>query len=165
MDRLNANKIKTVVVAAAAGSMVVPVVQAEQAPAPTSPDNGDTTTVKPDRSRAHRRHQRHKFTGHVVKGRTSTFGWPAESDGQTADGGNTRRPCVALRDHSTLKHLFEVTVNHHTALLRQCDIGPAAWTGRNMDFTGEAAQRLHMNPHHYPTDIHGVARELQHHRR
>ena len=109
-----------------------------------------------------RRRQRAQFTGYVVSGRTSTFGWPVDSyNGTTADGGYTDRACIAIRNDSTLDHMFQVTVNEHQADMPQCDWGPAAWTGRSIDITGDGVTQLHMNPWAYPTGEWGVARELR----
>lgn len=64
------------------------------------------------------------YTGYVVEGRVSTFGaLTGDSEGETADGGNTDRPCIAIRDDSTLGRWFEVTVDGHHARLLHCDFG------------------------------------------
>ena len=99
--------------------------------------------------------------GLTVEGRVSTFGYlTGDSEGETADGGTTRRPCIALRDDRTLDHWFRVTILGHTARLLQCDWGPAAWTGRAIDVTGLAAEALSFSPTAFPTGAWGVAREL-----
>lgn len=156
--------IKTTATAAAVGSVAVPAVNAEQAHAPAyHTRTGDQYHVMTEQqATAHHRHRRRsKYTGFVVSGRTSTFGWPAEGDGMTADGGSTRRPCIALRSSSTLGRLFELTEDHRHTIVKQCDTGPASWTGRDIDVTGMAVYKLHMNPFSYPTGIWGVARELR----
>lgn len=110
-------------------------------------------------------HQVHKYHRHhrpglVVSGRTSTFGYPEEEAGRTADGGTTVRPCIALRNDSTLDHKFEVVVAGHHARMIQCDWGPASWTGRAIDITGEGVNLLGFSQSEYPTGILGTAREL-----
>lgn len=106
--------------------------------------------------------RKHPYTGFVVEGRTSTFGYlTGDSEGTTADGGTTARPCIALRDDATLGHYFEVTVEGHSAKLIQCDWGPAESTGRSIDITGEGDEALGFSPSTYPTDAWGIARELK----
>lgn len=123
-------------------------------------------TIAPSVAVAHPRVRHHpgRFTGYVVEGRTSTFGWPLEggwSGGITADGGNTRRPCIAIRNDLTLDHWFEVTILGHHARLLHCDTGPAAWTGRSIDVTGVGDEALGFSPASFPTNAWGVARELR----
>ena len=102
------------------------------------------------------------FTGYRVEGRTSTFGvLTGDSEGQTADGGTTARPCIAIRSDAHLDHWFKVTVRGHTARLLACDWGPAEWTGRAIDITGYGDRALGFSPAAYPTDSWGVARELR----
>lgn len=121
----------------------------------------------------HRRHHS-RYTGYVVEGRTSTFGYlTGDSEGSTADAGRgglpkgfeswrgTARPCIATRASSKLDHWFEVTVRGHHAKLLDCDWGPASWTGRAIDITGLGDQALGFSPSNYPTEAWGVARELR----
>lgn len=109
-----------------------------------------------------KRHHGGPYTGYVVEGPTSTFGYlTGDSEGTTADGGTTARPCIALRDPSTLGHSFRVTVLGHSARLLHCDTGPAAWTGRAIDITGMGDEALGLSPTAYPTGAWGRARELQ----
>ena len=104
----------------------------------------------------------HPFTGFVVEGRVSTFGYlTGDSEGTTADGGNTDRPCIAIRDDATLDHYFEVSLLGHHARLIQCDWGPAAWTGRVADITGPGDIALGFSPSSFPTDSWAVIRELR----
>lgn len=115
-------------------------------------------TVCPSVVAAHHR----RFTGYVVKGRVSTFGWlTGDSEGQTADGGNTARACIALDETWSLGHWFQVTIGHHHALLLHCDVGPALWTGRRIDVTGIGDLKLGFSPTGFPTDSWGIARELR----
>lgn len=112
----------------------------------------------------------HPFTGFVVEGRTSTFGYlTGDSEGTTADGGTTARPCIAIRDDLNLDRMFRVTVYErrgahqlgHTATLLHCDWGPALSTGRSIDITGLGDELLGFSPSAYPTEAWGVARELR----
>lgn len=104
----------------------------------------------------------HRYTGYVVSGKTSTFGaLTGDSEGQTADGGSTNRPCIAIRDDSTLGHWFDVTVNGHHARLLHCDWGPAESTGRSIDITGVGDEALGFNPSSFPTESEGIAREIR----
>lgn len=84
-----------------------------------------------------------------------------DSEGQTADGGTTNRPCIAILARRGLGHLFHVTILGHHARLLQCDIGPASWTGRMIDVTGVGDLALGFSPGSFPTDSYGVARELR----
>jgi hypothetical protein len=103
----------------------------------------------------------HPFTGYVVSGPTSTFGYlTGDSEGQTADGGTTARPCIAIRDDSTLGHWFLVEVLGHKARLLHCDWGPGI-RSRAIDITGLGDQALGLSPTGYPTEAWGVARELR----
>jgi hypothetical protein len=115
----------------------------------------------------HKKSNISRYTGYVISGRTSTFGWPSTgiSTERTADGGSTERPCIAIRDDSTLDHWFEVEVNYlgrwHRAKLLHCDYGPAEWTGRAIDITGMGVEALGFSPYSYPTESWGVAKELR----
>lgn len=163
---------KGAAVAAIGGAALVPAVNAESA---SNRENITLTEATASRiSHQHRHHKRHstnqglQFTGYQVEGPTSTFGWPSDgshSDAenmQTADGGNADRPCIAIKNDSTLDRKFQVTIfyNHHKfqAIEKQCDWGPAE---RAIDQTGQAAQAEGINPYNYPTDSFGIARELK----
>lgn len=90
------------------------------------------------------------------------FGYlTGDSEGQTADGGSTARPCIAILSRRGLGHWFEVRVGTRHARLLQCDIGPASWTGRAIDITGLGARALGFSPSAYPTGSWGLARELR----
>ena len=98
----------------------------------------------------------------MVEGRVSTFGaLTGDSEGTTADGGTTARPCIAIRDDRTLGRWFEVTVDGRHARLLHCDWGPATSTGRAIDVTGLGDLALGFNPRTFPTDSYAVARELR----
>lgn len=116
------------------------------------------------------------YTGFVIEGKVSTFGYlTGDSEGTTADEGEggTARPCIAIRDDAKLDHWFEVTVWHldsrghkqyrlgHPARLFVCDYGPAAWTGRVTDVTGEGDRALGLSPDGFPTDEWVEDRELR----
>lgn len=116
---------------------------------------------KPHHHHHHHRPLGRHYTGFVVRGSVSTFGYPEEALGQTADGGNTGRSCIALRDDATLDHEFEVTILGHHARMLQCDWGPAFSTGRAIDVTGEGANRLGFSQSSFPTEAQGTAREIR----
>jgi hypothetical protein len=98
----------------------------------------------------------------MVSGPTSTFGYlTGDSEGQTADGGTTARPCIAIRNDATLDHWFEVTIIGHRARLFQCDWGPALSTGRAIDVTGLGDRKLGFSSADFPTGAWGVAKELR----
>lgn len=102
------------------------------------------------------------LTGYVVSGGTSAFGaGSGDGDGQTADGGNTRRPCIAIRDTSTLGKWFWVSVHGHQAILLHCDSGPYV-AGRSIDITGAGVLALGMSPTGY-NNYYGQARMLRRH--
>ena len=110
----------------------------------------------------HHKAHRSVFTGYRVEGRVSTFGWlTGDSEGQTADGGTTARPCIALWNRTGMDRWFRVTIDGHTANLLHCDTGPAPWTGRSIDVTGVGDEHLGFSPTGFPTDSWGVARELR----
>jgi hypothetical protein len=121
----------------------------------------------------HRHHRVHHnpYTGYVVEGRVSTFGYlTGDSEGTTADGGSTARPCIAVREDRTLGHRFIVTLYRRSdrrvqisrsATLLHCDWGPAAFTGRSIDVTGLGDRALGFSPTSFPTEAWGVARELK----
>lgn len=89
----------------------------------------------------------------------SVFGWLTGdgSIGTTADGGDTKRPCIAIRSHAFMDRWFRVTVLGHSARLLHCDYGPAAWTGRAIDITGLGAVRLGFSIAGFPTGSWGTA--------
>jgi hypothetical protein len=105
------------------------------------------------------------YTGYVVEGRTSTFGY-LTGDRQirpTADGSAlaTEQPCIAIRNDATLDHYFDVMVRGRHARMIQCDYGPAGSTGRAIDVTGPGDELLGFSPTAFPTEAWGVARELR----
>lgn len=119
------------------------------------------------------------YTGFVIEGRDSTFGaLTGDSEGQTADGGTTDRPCIATREGAIgdpfarppiPDRRFRVTVREsprgrmlgHPATLPHCDYGPAEWTGRNVDITGVGDEALGLSPGNFPTNSWAIARELR----
>jgi hypothetical protein len=100
------------------------------------------------------------LTGYVVRGRVSTYASPLQADGITADGGSSRRPCIALLDRRTLDRWFLVTIGRHRAVLEHCDSGPYA-DGRVMDVTGHGALVLGIDPRTFPTDAFATAQLLR----
>lgn len=115
-------------------------------------------------------HHRSPFTGYAVAGKTSTFGLP-EEPGPTASGISTAEPCIAIYESRTLGRWFELHVQvgerHGRPIWSRwvkvvhCDVGPAPWTGRKLDLTGAADERLGFAQSSYPTETEGVARELR----
>lgn len=98
----------------------------------------------------------------MVEGRVSTFGYlTGDSEGQTADGGTTARPCIAIRDDATLGRWFQVTIYGHHARLLHCDWGPSESTGRSIDVTGLGDEALGFSPMGFPTEAWGRAAELR----
>jgi hypothetical protein len=123
------------------------------------------STALPSIAEAHSLKE-YDFTGYKVAGPTSTFGPPAEGAGQTADGGTDARPCIAIRNDSTLDHKFlvEVLYQHiwHEAVLPHCDWGPGILY-RAIDISGYGEEEFKPplpSPANYPTGAWGVAREL-----
>jgi hypothetical protein len=100
------------------------------------------------------------LTGYIVSGRVSTYASPLQADGTTADGGSSRRPCIALLDRRTLDRWFLVTIGRHRAVLEHCDSGPYA-DGRVMDVTGHGALALGIDPRAFPTDAYATAQLLR----
>lgn len=112
----------------------------------------------------------------MVAGYVSEFGVGTPGDGslgETADGGTTARPCIAILEDRTLDHWFIVTlyssrgghVIGHPAKLLHCDYGPASFTGRAIDVTGAGVRALGLDPGSFPTSppagTWAVARELR----
>lgn len=141
-------------------------------PARSRPGHGLKRRCLPcDRAwgKRHHWHPPRRFTGYVVEGRTSTFGY-LTGDKQirpTADGSAaaTEQPCIAIRNDATLDHRFLVEVDSggrwHRARMIQCDYGPATSTGRAIDITGPGDELLGFSPTGYPTEAFGRARELR----
>lgn len=90
-------------------------------------------------------------------GKVSIFGPPTEPAEQTASGGSSSAPGIALRSSATMGKLFDVNIAGHRGVLRQVDWGPAAWTGRDIDVTGAGARKIGINPSNFPTDAQGSA--------
>lgn len=112
------------------------------------------------RSLAAARALRASLTGYLIRGRVSTYASPLQADGTTADGGSSRRPCIALLDRRTLDRWFLVTIGRHRAVLEHCDSGPYA-DGRVMDVTGQGALVLGIDPRRFPTDAYATAQLLR----
>jgi TP901 family phage tail tape measure protein len=73
--------------------------------------------------------------GLVVKGKTSWFS-PPDAPNTTADGKHTAAdPGFAMRRYDTLGDWFWAQVGGAQGMLQHIDWGPAAWTGRTIDFT------------------------------
>lgn len=99
----------------------------------------------------------------IVAGKVSTF-TPADAPNITADGKHTAAdPGIALWGHSdTLGRHYCVTLRRGRlhAVLKHIDIGPAPWTGREIDVTGAGVSKLGG----LQTDEPGKARLLPRHR-
>lgn len=68
-------------------------------------------------------------------------------------GATNNRPGIALRSRKTLGDWFKLKApNGKEMLVQQTDIGPAKWTGRNIDVNAVAARRFGYGQHSFPTD-------------
>jgi hypothetical protein len=64
-------------------------------------------------------------------------------------------PGIALPTREGLGKLHTVTgPNGQTATLPQIDVGPAAWTGRGVDISAPALEKLGYDKKNFPTDAH-----------
>jgi hypothetical protein len=78
--------------------------------------------------------------GMVVKGKVSYEGGTGHG---TADGKHTDEdPGFAIRDDSTLGDWFWAKVGGHSGMLQHIDWGPAASTGRAIDFTAAGLKKI-----------------------
>ena len=57
-------------------------------------------------------------------------------------------------------HLFDVSIGSHHAQLMDIDLGPADFTGRNIDVTGAGSAAMGINPRSFPTDAIGRVAEV-----
>jgi len=76
------------------------------------------------------------------------------SDTSTASGlSATTTPGIALPSREGLGKMHEVTgPNGQKVMLPQIDIGPAEWTGRGIDISKAALEKLGYTPENFPTD-------------
>lgn len=105
--------------------------------------------------------------GVVVRGPVSEFGPPLEGAGSTAYGRSSADPGLSLRLPGTdfndprnrfmMGKWFDVSIAGHHARLMDIDLGPASWTGKNIDVTGAGTRVLGFNPYAFPTGAIGTA--------
>ena len=108
--------------------------------------------------------------GFTVTGKVSTFGPPGEPAGTTATGVSDANPGISLHipgthfsDASNValdNHWFQVTIEGHTATLKDIDLGPADGLNRALDVTGAGASQMGIDPASFPTDSMGSAEEV-----
>jgi TP901 family phage tail tape measure protein len=80
--------------------------------------------------------------GGLIKGKTSWFS-PPDAPNTTADGKHTAAdPGFAMRRYDTLGDWFWAKVGGKQGMLQHIDWGPAAWTGRTIDFTKAGLDKL-----------------------
>jgi hypothetical protein len=101
--------------------------------------------------------------GDVVAGKISWYGGP--NDGQDNDkpasGVPNTVPGIAVMNSRTLGGWWEVTMSDGRKVrLQQTDIGPAAWTGKKLDFNHTAVKQLGYTEQNFPTGGSASARYL-----
>jgi TP901 family phage tail tape measure protein len=80
--------------------------------------------------------------GGWIKGKTSWFS-PPDAPNTTADGKHTAAdPGFAMRSYETLGDWFWAKVGGKQGMLQHIDWGPAAWTGRTIDFTKAGLDKI-----------------------
>jgi hypothetical protein len=80
--------------------------------------------------------------GTVIQGKTSWFS-PADAPNTTADGKHTAAdPGFAIRSYDTLGDWWWAEVGGAKGMLQHIDWGPAAWTGRAVDFTKAGLDKI-----------------------
>ena len=104
------------------------------------------------------------------QGKVSTFGPPGEAAGTTAYGRSSADAGISLRipgtsfgdaaNRALMGHLFDVSIGSHHAQLMDIDLGPADFTGRNIDVTGAGSSAMGINPRSFPTDAIGRVAEV-----
>src|SRR5262245_20608685 len=76
-----------------------------------------------------------------------------DKPGSNALGVPDSQQGIALPSRSTLGKWFDVTApNGQTYRLQQTDIGPAKWTGRGIDISAAAAEKMGYSPKNFPTN-------------
>lgn len=103
-------------------------------------------------------------------GPVSTFGPPGEAAGPTAYGRNSAQPGLSLRipgthwsdprNRALMGHMFNLRVAGHQGNFLDFDLGPADWTGKNIDVTGAAVQAMGFNYGAFPTGAMGTVTQL-----
>lgn len=78
---------------------------------------------------------------------------PGDRPGSNALGVPDERQGIALPSRGTLGQWFDVAgPDGSTYRLQQTDVGPAKWTGRGIDISAAAADRMGYTPKDFPTD-------------
>jgi hypothetical protein len=100
--------------------------------------------------------------GDVVKGKVSWYGGPndGEDNDKPASGVPNTVPGIAIMNPKTLGGWWEVTIGGKQYNLQQTDIGPAAWTGKKIDFNHSAVKALGFTEKSFPTGSTASARYL-----
>lgn len=103
-------------------------------------------------------------------GPVSTFGPPGEAAGPTAYGRNSAQPGLSLRipgthwsdpqNRALMGHMFNLRVAGRQGNFLDFDLGPADWTGKNIDVTGAAVQAMGFNYGAFPTGSIGTVTQL-----
>lgn len=106
----------------------------------------------------------------AFSGPVSTFGPPLEGASSTASGQSDAIPGLSLRipgtswddprNRALMGHMFRLSLQGHSGVFPDIDLGPADWTGRNIDVTGAAASRIGIDPRSFPTGAIGSVQEL-----
>jgi hypothetical protein len=115
--------------------------------------------------------KRYAGGGVSFSGPVSTFGPPGEAAGSTAlSGHSSAEPGLSLRipgttwsdgrNRALMGHVFRLVVGGHSANLRDIDLGPADWTGKNIDVTGAGVAALGIPYGSFPTGAIGSVTEL-----
>jgi hypothetical protein len=93
--------------------------------------------------------------GSSITGKVSWFGGPHDSSdsGHTASGIPETQPGIAVYNRATLGGWWRVIFpNGRTLDLQQTDLGPAPWTGRNVDILYSALAGAGYTETNFPTD-------------
>ena len=93
--------------------------------------------------------------GVAQSGKISCFGGPGDpsSGPTTSSGAPVSVPSISTYNQATKGGYWLVHMpNGKSAVLKQTDIGPAPWTGRNFDFTYTALPLLGYSQGNFPTD-------------
>lgn len=103
------------------------------------------------------------IVGAAQSGKISWFGGPQDSSSgpTTSSGAPVSYPAISTYNQATKGGYWLVHMpNGRTAVLKQTDIGPAPWTGRNFDFTYTALPLLGYSTGNFPTDANITATYL-----
>lgn len=76
-----------------------------------------------------------------------------DKPGSNALGVPDEKQGIALPSRDTLGQWFDVTTpDGRSFRLQQTDVGPAKWTGRGVDVSAAAADKMGYSPNNFPTD-------------